>query len=248
MLEYAFFSEKGEREQNEDCVACYEGANGYLFALCDGLGGHGAGEVASKIAVDCAKEVFDGEILPSKQLLSRIVELSQSELYKIQSEENKFSDYKTTVVLLHIKNGSARYLHIGDSRAYVFKDTELLTRTVDHSVPQLLVMQGEIKDEDIRFHPDRNKLTRVLGHGSEMPKFSMSESVDLEAGMRFLLCTDGLWEWIDEDEMREGLKVASSPAECLKGMAKRAVKQGAGKGMDNISAICVYIADECEVK
>lgn len=239
MLDIAYCSDKGERNYNEDSVCILQGENGYFFVLCDGLGGHGGGDVASNLVTHCANGVFHANSLDSETLLTQTVSVAQEELFQYQMQHHKESQCKTTIAMLSIQESRARWAHVGDSRVYVFQKHKLLTRTLDHSVPQMLVMQGEIKEKDIRHHEDRNRLIRVMGADREPPSIPISEPLGLKSPMAFLLCSDGYWEWILEKEMTTHLKTAKNAQDWLDCMTATVKKRGAGQGMDNFSAIGV---------
>ena len=93
--------------------------------------------------------------------------------------------------------------HVGDSRLYYFKNGRIVKRTLDHSVPQMLVAAGEIDEKEIRHHPDRNRLVRVMGMEWDEPKYQVSEPMPEEPGQAFLLCSDGFWENIEEEQIIE---------------------------------------------
>ena len=150
---------------------------------------------------------------------------------------------KTTLVVLLTDGNRMQWAHIGDSRLYYFKGGKLKQRTLDHSVPQMLVAAGEIREEEIRFHPDRNRLLRVMGTEWDSPRYKVEDPVACSGKDALLLCTDGFWEWIVEKEMRAALKRSKSPAEWLERMEREIRKNGAGKGMDNYSAVAVFCAD-----
>ncbi len=244
MIKYALLSEIGERKKNEDCIAECSGENGHLFVLCDGLGGHGSGEIASKTAIEAVKSTFLKEVLEPRELLRRCVEKAQRELYAIQSKMQRHDSCKTTITLLLIKDNVATYAHVGDSRVYVFQRNKLVERTLDHSVPQMLVMQGEIKEREIRFHEDRNRLIRVLGNDIEPPNLSISNEFSSEVDTQFLLCSDGFWEWIDEKEMIWHLRWSKSAQQWIDRMKAVVEKRGKGKHMDNFSAIAVFVQNK----
>ncbi len=244
MIKYALLSEVGERVKNEDCIAEFSGKNGHLFVLCDGLGGHGSGEIASKTTIEAVETVFYGQILESKALLKRCVQKAQQELYAVQNRLQRHDSCKTTITFLHIKDNVALYAHVGDSRVYMFQRNKLVERTLDHSVPQMLVMQGEIKERDIRFHEDRNRLIRVLGNDIAPPNLSISKEIFVEADTQFLLCSDGFWEWIDEKEMIWHLRWSKSAEQWIDRMKAVVEKRGRGKHMDNFSAIAVFVQNK----
>ena len=114
-------------------------------------------------------------------------------------------------------------------------------RTLDHSVPQMLVNIGEIDEDEIRNHPDRNRLLRVMGAEWETPQYQYSEKIPLKKGQAFLLCSDGFWELITEKMMIRFLRRADSVDEWLDTMMDYVEEKGKEKNMDNYSAIAVWI-------
>ncbi|MFI3212869.1 MAG: PP2C family serine/threonine-protein phosphatase [Eubacteriales bacterium] len=240
MITYAKISDVGSRSVNEDCVGVFEKDNSKLFVLCDGLGGHGGGEIASAIAVEATKEVFMENDLESDELFINCLQLAQDRLHEKQRERGLVNEYKTTITLLHVYQGIVRLAHVGDSRIYTFKKHKMITRTLDHSVPQLLASQGEIKEIDIRFHEDRNRLIRVLGGEEDTPRYTVSGGEVLHTDMRFLMCSDGFWELILEKDMCKLLKSCKTPEQWLQHMESIVKTNGAGKNMDNYSAIVIY--------
>lgn len=241
MRQYAVISDKGMREANEDSIAVCETENGLLCALADGLGGHGAGEEASRCAVDTAARVFEQDAKRDDGLLARCMLAAQEALLQLQILKNRRQDMKTTLVLLHIAGGTARWAHVGDSRLYLFTSTHLAARTLDHSVPQMLAAQGEIRERDIRFHEDRNRLTRVLGIEWDSPRHELSAPLALALPASFLLCSDGFWEYIDEREMARALRRSDTPDAWLADMRQTVLRNGRGQRMDNYSAIGVFV-------
>ena len=115
----------------------------------------------------------------------------------------------------------------------------MLLRSSDHSIPQYLVNIGEIKERDIRHHPDRNKLLRVMGSEWETPRYQRLKLEEPVCGDAFLLCTDGFWEWIEEKDMERFLKRTSCSEEWLNTMKKFIYARGRGNRMDNLSAIAI---------
>ena len=133
--------------------ACFQAGAEYCFALADGLGGHGKGEVASRIAVEQAVAAFAEAGKASEEVIRTAFGNAQDAILAEQRADRTASDMKTTFVYLLVGEEEIRWAHIGDSRLYRFERGKLAERTLDHSVPQMLVAAGEIKEKQIRHHP-----------------------------------------------------------------------------------------------
>jgi len=230
----------GDRKVNEDSVGVLKRGECFLFALADGLGGHSGGDIASALVISRSLEVST-ETAGEEGNVALCFTEAQDALMEEQRRCGCSADFKTTLVLLGIDGSTAQWGHIGDSRLYVFRDGKVEGRTMDHSVPQMLANNGEIRDKDIRFHPDRNRMLRAMGIMWDNPRFELSSELPAVSGTSYLLCTDGFWELLDEKEMCRYLKKAKSPDEWLKRMEKKVIKHGKGKNMDNYSAIAVWV-------
>ena len=248
MITYKIYSNIGNREVNEDSVGEQQKDENYLFILADGLGGHGHGECASNLAVTTSSEMFHGEYFQGKnekEFLAQCFDCAQDIITMSQKETREYADMKTTMVLLLISGNRAYWGHIGDSRLYYFKKNKMVTRTLDHSVPQMLVSTGEIKEKDIRGHEDRSRLLRVVGSPwMNGHAYDISEGIDLNKSQAFLLCSDGFWEQIMEKEMMQCLKKADTVDAWLDRMVEIVNENGKGSDMDNNSAIAVWVEPE----
>jgi len=244
MITYATLTKVGGRQVNEDSVGVKETSGRILCVLADGLGGHNAGEIASSIAVESAIKLFeDINDMPFSVILTACMDKAQNKILEEQHRQNKIDEMKTTAVMLLIEENKAQWAHVGDSRLYRFDKNEVADRTLDHSVPQMLVLQGEINEKDIRHHEDRNRLTRAMGTEWDRPKYILSRPIDISAPTTFLLCSDGFWELIEEKEMSRCLNKCSNPEGWLLAMEKIVCRSGRKKNMDNYSAIAVFVRD-----
>lgn len=240
-MQYAMMSERGSREINEDYVGkvLAEDNNKGCFVLCDGLGGHGHGEVASRLVVESILQSYQtGQ--KDKNFIEAAIQMGQDKLLALQREKHEQSEMKTTAVVLCIDEMIC-WCHVGDSRLYYFKKKKLIQRTLDHSVPQMLVYAGEIKEKEIRNHPDRNRLLRVMGMEWTSNSYTLSDPVEKTGDQAFLLCSDGFWELIVEKEMQKCLKKAKTPEEWLELMKQIILKNGSNRDMDNFSAVAVWL-------
>ena len=240
MVEFSMLSNKGTRDHNEDSIGMYQAEETYCFILADGLGGHGKGEVASRIAVDMVIETFASE-KRDKDFIDSAFERAQEAITERQSQERSCLDMKTTLVVLEVGADFVQWGHIGDSRLYYFQDGKLQERTLDHSVPQMLVTVGEIREKDIRHHPDRNRLLRVLGVEMDEMKHQTAEPVKRKGRQAFLLCSDGFWELIEEKKMEATLRKAVSPDSWISAMEEIVLENGRNTDIDNYAAVAVWI-------
>lgn len=231
----------GEREKNEDYCMVVSGPAGLCAILCDGLGGHVGGELASKCVCESIQNKFmeaTSDQTP-EELVDRLILCAQEDLMALQEEKNLLRGLKTTVCCLVLQNERGAAAWVGDSRIYLFRKNKQLLRSLDHSIPQYLVAIGEIREKDIRHHPDRNKLLRVMGSTWEKPQHQILSLPPLAVGDAFLLCSDGFWEWIEEKEMGRCCKRSKCSEEWLKTMREIICSRGEGHGMDNLSAVAL---------
>lgn len=237
-MDFYTYSNIGDRQVNEDFygVSTFNGT--YCFVVADGLGGHGGGDVASKYAVSEISRVFM-EKGYSASFFREAFESAQQKIISVQEETGFINQMKTTLVVVVMDKDYVYCAHVGDSRAYFFKNNKYMLHSIDHSVPQMLQKSGEIKEEDIRFHPDRNRLTRVMGNIGESPDFSEWKKIKRRGLQSFLLCTDGFWELIDEENMSACLKESAGAEEWVNRMSEIIKRNGENKVMDNYTCIAI---------
>ena len=238
-FKHAVFSDTGGRPVNEDSVGVFCNGENRCYILCDGLGGHGMGEIASGLAIS----VFENQFRKAADMahfLGRTFTAAQDILMAEQKARNAQQKMKTTGVAVVTDDRNAYVGHVGDSRCYVFYKNKVKARTLDHSIPQMLVLSGEIKESQIRNHPERNTLLRVMGVEWEEAMYELMPPIPLKKCQAFLLCSDGFWELIEEETMCDQLKRAGSVEEWLSSMVKIVQENGRDRNMDNYSAIAVW--------
>ena len=239
MIRYSTLTNKGTRQINEDSVGCFSSDHNHCFVVCDGLGGHGMGDVASQLVVKTVENQFQ-KVEKVSSFISETLTTAQESLLSAQKEMHAESKMKTTCVMCFTDEKKLYAGFIGDSRMYVFNKNKIRYRTLDHSIPQMLVITKEISEKEIRFHPDRNIVLRVMGVGWEKPMFELLPVDKMRKCQALLLCTDGFWELICEEDMCATLAQSASPEEWLQKMSEIIIKTGEGKEMDNYSAIAVW--------
>lgn len=239
MIRSAQITSKGGRSRNEDTVRTETMPEGFCGIVADGLGGHGGGEIASgEVALSLAEDYRQGKLQTKEQLLSGFEKAGK----RVEARQSPACSMKTTAVALVIGNGMARWAHTGDSRLYHFYQNRLIEQTMDHSVSQMAVLMGEITPDQIRFHEDRNRVLRALGSENWEP--AVSKAVPVDDGFHaFLLCSDGFWEYVYENEMEEELQTAAGPKEWLDAM-ERLLLGRVKENNDNYTALAVYIRQD----
>lgn len=229
------YSCEGGRPYNEDSYGIFTYGDNICAVVADGLGGHGGGKQASQIAVQHLSSCGKGGELPTEEEISDAFRAANEE---IMAKRLNAREMKTTSVYLCIHDNQAVWAHIGDSRLYHFWNERLCDYTLDHSVSQMAVALGEIRREEIPGHCDRSRLLRVLGDDELQPE--IHSPIVLEQGRHaFLLCTDGFWESVTEDEILLDLCKSPSPKEWICSLYHRIMKRQ-GEGHDNHTAIGIF--------
>lgn len=241
MFDYAMKSKKGNRPYNEDGIRMHDSGKEQIFALADGLGGMGNGALASSIALRSVIGRFCWDKERGQRFLADEMETAQNAVMYGQKKYPEAVHMSTTLCLLYLSEDKAQWAHVGDSRIYMFRRNKVIYQTEDHSVPQMLVKAGEIFPSQIRHHPDRNRLLHALGREWNDQGYSLSEIVKVMSGDAFLLCSDGFWEEIGEQDMLRELRRADNAAQWMERMKKIVETNGKDRNMDNYSAICVCI-------
>lgn len=222
----------GGRKNNEDALIISQRDPALLYVVADGLGGHDSGELASEIAVNEIKEIFDSD----PKSFDPISAIQSANTKILQEQINTGLKMKTTIVLAYINNDQIVFAHVGDSRAYAFKDKSIMYQSVDHSASQMAVSIGEITADQIRNHEDRNVLTRALGV-SENIKVDVV-SVPCSQVDAMILCTDGFWEYVYEEDMLKTLSSSKNPDVWLYKM-REVLCKNISVGNDNNTAITI---------
>lgn len=233
----AYLSEQGGREKNEDTVCIRRKDNKLCVFVGDGLGGYDNGKFASETAAQTIIKYSEQQDFLDETRMQEAAMLANEKIKEQQAVRN--SNMKTTIVVLGIDDLKARWMHVGDSRLYHFKNGKIVGQTMDHSVSQMAVLMGEITQEQIRFHEDRNRVLRALGSDNSKPDISKLTIIDGDKEA-FLLCTDGFWEYVFEEEMEEELRKAKSPEKWLKKM-RGILEKRVPRGNDNYTAVAVFL-------
>lgn len=236
-IRFQALSDRGlVRANNEDNYLVKEEAG--VFAVCDGLGGHAAGEIASQIAVDTLDtelQALEGE--PPDQLREVIAEANRRILQDQQLNPERLGMGTTLSSVWIPSSGTTQSWigHIGDSRIYRYRNEQLVQITDDHSPLFRLYKQGTIDKEALRHHPQKNLIERSLG--LSLAVNSDIFSIELQPGDRLLLCTDGLTDCVSDAQIAEIMERSSWDDLCQQ-FVKHALAAG---GFDNITVVIVEL-------
>ncbi len=236
MIRMAEISNQGGREYNEDSVVLWDDTKRQCVLVADGLGGHGGGKTASQLAVDQMRASGENQSVWDETWIYQMYQQVNQVILDAQTASCKM---KTTCVSLYVDKGHALWAHLGDSRLYHFVDGVLVSVTRDHSVSQMAVLSGEISQNQIRHHVDRNKVLRALGVNTEAKPDIAEAALNDGRFHAFLLCTDGFWEYVLEDEMEIDLAKTEEPSAWLSYMVER-LRRRARKNHDNYSAAALF--------
>ncbi|HMO01003.1 MAG TPA: Stp1/IreP family PP2C-type Ser/Thr phosphatase [Miltoncostaeaceae bacterium] len=233
LVEVAHLSDTGRiRHHNEDRSL----ASPRVLVVADGMGGAKAGEVAAQMAVDAVGRlvgpVHEGDVRGAVERANRAIR-------RVASDDPDKSGMGTTLTAAMLDDGRLDVVHVGDSRAYLWRDGALRQVTEDHSVVAELVRRGSITREEAETHPHRNVITRALG--AEEAVVADVVQVGLEDGDVVLLCSDGLSSYVPESAIAEVLAQAATLDAAAKGLVNLA--NGAG-GADNVTVVLARVARE----
>src|SRR5262245_31338535 len=230
LVEVAHLSDTGRiRHHNEDRSL----ASPRVLVVADGMGGAKAGEVAAQMAVDAVRRlvgpVHEGDVRGAVERANRAIR-------RLASDDPDKSGMGTTFTAAMLEDGRLDVVHVGDSRAYLWRDGKLRQLTEDHSVVAELLRRGSISPEDAETHPHRNVITRALGAEPEVTVDTFSEY--LRDGDVVLLCSDGLSSYVSEEDIARALGDAVTLADAAKALVERA--NGAG-GTDNVTVVLARV-------
>jgi PPM family protein phosphatase len=234
VAEAAYRSDPGrQRTANEDSYV----ARPPLFAVADGMGGAQAGEVASRIAAESFEPADRGE-QPAETWLRTIAEVANDRIHNLSREDSTVSGMGTTLTAALLEGEEVTLAHVGDSRAYLYRDGELKLLTSDHSLVEELRRQGRLTEEQAEDHPQRSIITRALGPESEVEVDTMTQSA--RPGDVYLLCSDGLTTMVREDRIAEILAENSELKAAVSQLVGEANEAG---GRDNITVVAFRLEE-----
>ncbi|MEQ1768081.1 MAG: protein phosphatase 2C domain-containing protein [Methylotenera sp.] len=236
---------QGPRQYNQDRLAYSYSKDALLLVVADGMGGHRHGEIAAQLAVTTMTDAFQRLAVPTlsspaKFLIEHIQQVHDM-IDQLTQEREMLESPRTTIVAAVVQRGFLYCAHVGDSRLYHFRDGHLLYRTEDHSIVQSLYNKGMINKSDMSTHPYRHKVFSCLG-GDVPPKIDLSDRQELLEGDTILLCTDGVWGAVSDDQIKHILNKPSI-TDGITALLNQADKVSQEQG-DNMSAIGLQWGDK----
>jgi PPM family protein phosphatase len=246
-IEAASLTDVGlQRDNNEDSLLYWEPDSdadfyrkGRLAIVADGMGGYEGGQEASRLAVDTVRHIYDRDFNgdPQNTLLSAF-QAAHDSIQRFAVEHPEFHGMGTTCTALSIIDHQLWFAHVGDSRLYLVRPDSISRLTRDHSYVGRLVETGIVRSEDAESHPQRHILTAALGSGREITPHVPEQPIPLLEGDALILCTDGLWSVVTEQELAEATRSNSATDACLK-LVRTALERG---GPDNVTIIVLRVS------
>jgi serine/threonine protein phosphatase PrpC len=246
-IEIASLTDVGlQRANNEDSYLYWEPESdedfrrkGRLAIVADGMGGYEGGQEASRLAVETVRLIydsgFDGD--PQASLVAAMAAAHQS-IQRYALEHPDLSGMGTTCTAVSIVGPRLYFAHVGDSRLYLIRGDKISRLTRDHSYVGRLVESGIVRSEDAESHPQRHILTAALGSGRDVEPDVPQQPTSVEIGDTLILCTDGLWSLVGEQELARAAQ-SNSPAACCVALVNLALERG---GPDNITLLVLRVS------
>lgn len=246
-LEIAVLSKPGGRSLNEDACGYWTSDAGCCWVVSDGAGGHGGGDVAAKSVVSSMLCDFASSPVVEPAALSGLIKRANEAVLREQQAQQGGANMRATAAVLLIDQAHdvALWGNLGDSRVYGFRGCRVLFQTRDHSVMQSMVDAGFGNAAMLRHHPQRSVLLAALGTREEIHPAVVESPMALRDGDVFMLCTDGLWEHVEEATM-ERLLASSTSAESWLTALETEVLAHARRDHDNYTAMAVWVGDAAD--
>jgi len=246
-IEMACLTDVGrQRANNEDSYLYWEPdtdeefrRKGRLAVIADGMGGYEGGQEASRLAVETVRHVYDSAFAadPQQTLLGALAS-AHANSHRYAEEHPQFHGMGTTCTAMSLVGRELSFAHVGDSRLYRVQPASVTRLTRDHSYVGRLVESGIVRSEDAESHPQRHILTAALGSGRDIVPDKPDHPLTLEGGDSLLLCTDGLWSLVADQDLASVVR-SNTPAQACAALVQMALDRG---GPDNVTVLILRIA------
>lgn len=231
-----------KRKANEDWLDSFECENGLVAVVCDGMGGHVGGQIASHVAVDAIRRFLSSKYIPNpKDAIVEACHAANAAILQRASEQPELTGMGSTCVMLIVRDGKVYMGSVGDSRIYLVRSKTIRQLTKDQSYVQMLVDAGQITQEQAEHHPRKNEITNALGLSGMQPATVLEDPINPEAGDCFVLCSDGLSGMVPDREIAKVVsnQMGMSQQERVNTLIDKARRNG---GLDNITCQIVEFA------
>ena len=205
-VEYAKVSALGDRQDNQDRAAVVVAEDAAMLLVFDGMGGHSDGARAAETGLKVVQDIFMEARLPildPQGFLYMALSRAHDAVVKLGDDVAVDFRPRATCAICLVQEGGSFWAHIGDSRIYQIRNGRVLTRSRDHSHVEVLIQEGAITEEEALDHPMRNFVECCLGGDAPVPDMSISSKLPLAIGDVLLVCSDGLWSGISDDDIGE---------------------------------------------
>lgn len=246
-IEAAILTDVGlQRSNNEDSCLYWEPdgeeefrRKGRLAVVADGMGGYEGGQEASRLAVETVRHVYDtSQEQDLQKVLVTALTTAHHNIQRYGEEHPQFHGMGTTCTAVSIVDRQLCFAHVGDSRLYLVRNGTTSRLTRDHSYVSRLVESGIVRSEDAESHPQRHILTAALGSGAEVEPDASETPIRLQKGDTLVLCTDGLWSLVAEQELGRIVQ-AHPPVQSCQELVNLALERG---GPDNITVLVLRVS------
>ncbi|NVM75468.1 protein phosphatase [Duganella sp. SG902] len=241
-MQFSVYQEShiGGRKVNQDRMGYSFTRDALLLVLADGMGGHAGGEIAASVALQTISTLFQQQAQPyvkkPQRFLEEALRTAHRDIHQHRHTHQLSETPRTTIVACLIQHNTATWAHCGDSRLYWMRGGQILGRTRDHSHVENLIAKGLALPSERATHPDRNKLWNCLGADTP-PRVEVGGGAGLLPGDVMLLCSDGLWSMLPDDELVRRLQ-AQTVVRAVPDMLHAALR-AAGDASDNVTALAI---------
>ena len=226
-IEYAKVSALGDRQDNQDRAAVVVSEEAALLLVFDGMGGHSDGAKAAETGIKVVQDLFMNSpqpIFDPQGFLYMALSKAHDEVVVLGTDLDVDFRPRATCAACLVQEGRAYWAHIGDSRIYQVRNQKVLTRSRDHSHVEVLIQEGAISEEEAQEHPMRNFVECCIGGDAPVPDMSITNGKKLESGDVLLVCSDGLWSGLSDEDMAEiGVPGDNNLVENLKSLSMKAL-------------------------
>ena len=220
----------GQRQDNQDRVNILASNGTVLLAVVDGMGGHAGGERAAEVTLESLGAQFseaDQPLLDPQGFLTLALARAHDRVVELGEEHAMDHRPRATCAVCLVQDGMAFWAHVGDSRVYLLRGTQVADRTRDHSHVELLLREGLISEDEIKDHPMRNFVECCLGGDAALPDMTISAVKRLKPGDTLVVCSDGFWSGLPDGVLATKMTGTGPLQECLAELAESAVQANA---------------------